>query len=373
MFVVKWKAALRFGAIAFSLLNYHVVRADDVKPRVTCIYRLADLPVWRVDEAGHAHFDASILISQLKSEVDPEKWVSGEAELAEMEDNKGLAVAATTDLHRKVKHFLGRKIAFANHDVQQRLKDNLEKALLANQRILVFAADPSSKATDEFFDAQGELSSPELEAVLRNYVIQCVTPSQAAELPYWKEPPASSSPRIAILRPDRSVVAISNFADFRRNDALDNEALAKFLQLHSESFPDAIAELETALAKAAKEEKCVLVQMSGPNCGPCVELSRYFENQAALISKDYVYIKLDQRMAHSADLTKKYANGTEYIPWMAFLSDGGESLANSVSNEGNIGFPSGDAAQAHFKKMLEVSRKRLSDAEVDSLIDAIPK
>jgi hypothetical protein len=77
-------------------------------------------------------------------------------------------------------------------------------------------------------------------------------------------------------------------------------------------------------------------------------------------------------MANSNELTTDYAEGIEFIPWMAILSSDGEVLANSISEEGNIAFPRSEVAKSHFKKMLQISRKRLSDAEVDSIVNAIP-
>ena len=374
MFSVTVNMAVRCSVVMLLLLSHGATRADNEEKRVAVVYSIPDLPVWRVDDAGQPHFDASILISHLKSAVAPEKWTSGEAEVAADQKNRGLVVSATDDVHQKVRQFLKRKVSFARHDSERWLKDNRDTAALSNQRILLFAGDPNSKATDDFFDSQvGEQGPAELEGILGNFVIQCMTPDQAKPISYWEKAPSAESPRLAILRADGSVVAVADFADFRSEDKLDGKGLAEFLQLHSETFPDAKSELQAAIAKAAKEDKRVLVQMGGPNCGPCIMLSRYLSSQAELISKDYIHVKLDKRMASSKKLTAEYAEGIEYIPWMAILSSDGQVLANSISEEGNIAFPRGDVARDHFKQMLNTSRVRLTSAEVDEMVDAIPE
>ena len=370
--IVKMPAP--YGLLMLLLLSQSVAGADTEEPRYTVIYSLPDLAVWRVDDAGQPHFDASILISHLISEVEPDKWASGEAYVVEDEKNKGLVIAATDDVHQKVSLFLKRQVAFSHHDAERRLKDNLATAALSNQRILLFAGDPSSKATDDFFDAQiGAQGPEELAALLGDFAIQCMTLEQAKPFSFWEKAPLGKSPHMAIFRADGSVVAMADFADFRSGDKLDGERLTEFLRLHAETFPDAKSELQAALAQAAKEDKRVLVQMGGPNCGPCVMLSRFLHSQADLISKDYVHAKLDMRMANSNKLTAEYAEGVEFIPWMAILSSNGEVLANSIGEEGNIAFPRGDVAQRHFRKMLETTRTQLTDAEIDEIIDALPK
>ena len=362
------------GLLTLLLLSKSVVGADAEEPRFAVVYSLPDLAVWRVDDAGQPHFDASILISHLTSEVEPDKWANGGAHVAEDQKNRGLVVAATDDVHQRVRLFLKRQVAFAHHDAERRLEENLATAALSNQRILLFAGDPNSKATDDFFDAQaGEQGPEELEALLGDFAIQCMTLKQAKPFSYWEKAPLGKSPHVAILRADGAVVAVADFADFRSGDELDSQALAKFLQLHAETFPDAKLELQAAIAQAAKQDKRVLVQMGGPNCGPCIMLSRFLNSQADLICKDYVHVNLDKRMANSNELTAEYAEGIEFIPWMAILSSNGEALANSIGEEGNIAFPRGDVAQRHFRKMLETTRTRLTNAEIDEIINAIPK
>ena len=52
---------------------------------------------------------------------------------------------------------------------------------------------------------------------------------------------------------------------------------------------------------------------------------------------------------------------------MAILSNGGEVLTTSDSEEGNIGYPSSESGKAHFEKMMRDTRQQLSDQELNQL------
>ena len=148
--------------------------------------------------------------------------------------------------------------------------------------------------------------------------------------------------------------------------------LTEFLASHAKEFPDAKALLETGLEQAKEGNKRVLVQMSGPACGPCILLSEFLSGQKDLVSKDYVHVKLDLRMPN-AEIVKD-SLGAEFrgVPWMAILSKDGRPLANSLSPKGNIAFPRGESQKKHFRKMLETTSQRLSESEIEALLAALP-
>jgi thiol-disulfide isomerase/thioredoxin len=366
----NFNIAVQCGVVATLLTHQSLALAQDENPVILIAYRVSDLAVWRVDNAGQPHFDASILISHLRAEVEPSKWSAGEANVVEDTTHKSLEVAGTRDIHQKVREFLKRKGAFANPE--QRLKEKLATAV-SSQRLLIFAGDPYAKVTEDFFDAEvGDYSPTTLKSILGDFKIQCITPQQAKQLNICDELPSGDWPRLAVLKPNGSLVAVANAKDFCQEGRLDGESLEKFLRQHSLVFPDAKAQLKDAMAEALTEDKRVLLQMGGPNCGPCVMLSRYLDDQSALIFKDYIHVKLDTRMAGARELAAEYVDGIDLIPWMAVLSSDGKVLANSISEQGNIAFPRGDVAEEHFRKMLRITRKRLTDAEIDELVDEIP-
>ncbi|MCA9160166.1 MAG: hypothetical protein KDA72_17650, partial [Planctomycetales bacterium] len=68
-------------------------------------------------------------------------------------------------------------------------------------------------------------------------------------------------------------------------------------------------------------------------------------------------------------------DGEWSIPWFAILDASGKKLATSNAPESgaNIAYPSGKSGQVHFAHMLNTTRQRMTEADVQSLIDAIDK
>src|SRR5690606_4723756 len=103
----------------------------------------------------------------------------------------------------------------------------------------------------------------------------------------------------------------------------------------------------------------------------CVLLSRYLDAHDKLISKDYVYVKLDARMARGQDVIDRVRTEDGGIPWMVILDAQGTPLVTSTSESGNVGYPSSKAGIAHFESMLRRTAQRLSDAEIEKLMQAL--
>jgi thiol-disulfide isomerase/thioredoxin len=360
-------ALIGFVLALGSMANAESQEDDQVAFIVS--YHAEGLPVWRLDEKGQPQFDPSLLITLVKRDLPPETWNRAEVGMFDGKDGKSLLLAAPRDVHDAFQKVLHRQAAFSRHAVTRHLEDNLATATISNQRILLFAADPNSQAADDFFAAQAK---PESQSAFRDYVVQCMTPSQAQLWPKWNETPTPKEARLAILAADGTAIDQAAFAVFRPEDRFDAQALASYLQTHALKWPDARAELEAAIEKAEAEDKSILVQMSGPNCGPCIMLSRYLASQADLLSRDYVVLKLDNRMPHAEELATQLAGSVETIPWMAVLAKSGERLVNSLGPEGNIGFPRSETARMHFRSMLETTASRLSEEDLDVILNGLP-
>ncbi|MBN2217379.1 MAG: hypothetical protein JW719_08380, partial [Pirellulales bacterium] len=249
-------------------------------------FDISGLPVWIIDEAGNTHFDASVVISRIKSQVEPNIWRSGKAKLIQSTKNKSLVVLApVSDAHElidKVSALLGRMKAFAEHNVGVRLSDNLEIATIANQQVLIFCSDPDSTLADQFFAARSENSR--LRQILRNnYILQCVQPKKAKELAEnGVVAPSETGAAFTIVNIDGKAIADKRFESLSDNGLAQ---LTEFLERHTKELPDAKQLLEAALAKAKTEDKRVLVQMSGPACGQCILLTRYLNSQKDIVAK----------------------------------------------------------------------------------------
>lgn len=355
-------------------------QSDQSKPLLMVIFDVSDLPVYRVDRHGEPHFDPSVLISHIRANVAPESWQREGASIVAddklSKDNEyfaGLIVAQTQDGIHQVSDFLGRLRAFINHDVAEKFKEHLDTADIVKQQVLVLIAGEYSRAADDFYSAwRSEQSSPELSKAFSNYRVQCLTHEQARQLAEWKITlPEDSTSSLTIVRPDGTTVAATDFELMRPDGKLDPLQLLDFLNEHAQEFPDAQTQLDAALAEAAQADKKVLVQMSGPNCGPCIRLSRFLASEADLISRDYIHVTLDVRMPHAKSLSESMVEGLNAIPWMAILSPQGDVLATSLSADGNIAFPFEEPAKQHFAEMLHSTSKRLSAADIDAIVTAI--
>ena len=56
------------------------------------------------------------------------------------------------------------------------------------------------------------------------------------------------------------------------------------------------------------------------------------------------------------------------IPWFVFLDGDGKAVVTSDGPKGNVGFPAAPHEIAHFRAMLERSRRRLTDADINALV-----
>ena len=263
--------------------------------------------------------------------------------------------------------------AFKDQDsLSARTAQKLSDAKLARQQVLVVVADPESIATRQFFEARYDSAKPnrELRRALANYMILAIDAKQTAFLQdLGVAAPEKDRAKLAVLDPDRRVVAEVKFEDLAEDGKLDRVRLTEFLNARRVPLPDADKELASALATAVREDKRVLVQVSGPGCAPCILLSRYLDSQKELISKDYVYVKLDTRMPSADEVVGKLREPSQRsVPWMVILSADGKALVTSDGDEGNIGHPNGETGKAHFGLMLRVTRQRLSDDDLSTLL-----
>lgn len=273
---------------------------------------------------------------------------------------------------KKPPTFEQRIAQYFDGDPVQKLQQKLADAALAYQQVLMIVGDSSSTSVHRFFEAKEdyEKANEPLRVAFADYMVIGVNSDQAEILDELGiSAPNQGHATLAILAPDRKLVVQAGTDQLSAEGQLDRTALTEFLRTRRVPLPDAQQQFAHALEQATQENKRVLVQVSGPGCPPCVLLSRYLDEQKQLVAKDYVYLKLDTRMPHSSDVIKnirKAAGGG--VPWMAILSNSGEVLTTSDSEEGNIGYPSSKSGKAHFRKMVRDTRRQLSDEELTQLL-----
>ncbi len=153
--------------------------------------------------------------------------------------------------------------------------------------------------------------------------------------------------------------------------AFSKERFLTWLTKHQPTPLDARKLLDDALALAKKENKRVLVQETATWCGPCHMLTRFLKANPVW-ETDYILVKMDHRHTNAQELMQELRDGADGgIPWFAILDTDGKKLAtsNDPSTSRNIGFPSEESGRVHFEHMLRTTRQRLTDEEINSLID----
>jgi len=95
-------------------------------------------------------------------------------------------------------------------------------------------------------------------------------------------------------------------------------------------------------------------------------------NVAPLLAKEFVSLKIEaDRMVGGKEILKRYQVNEGGIPWFVFLDGDGKAGATSDGSKGNIGFPAAPHEIAHFRTMLEQSKRKLSGADINALVTSL--
>jgi hypothetical protein len=90
---------------------------------------------------------------------------------------------------------------------------------------------------------------------------------------------------------------------------------------------------------------------------------------ASILAKEFVPLRLEaDRMIGGKDILRRYQANESGIPWFVFLDGDGKAVVTSDGPKGNVGFPAAPHEIAHFRAMLERSRRRLTDADINALV-----
>lgn len=178
---------------------------------------------------------------------------------------------------------------------------------------------------------------------------------------------------LVVLDRDGTKVATADAGALCEEGELSKNRLLEFLSGHLTEPLDARELLTEALKQAADEEKAVIVQETATWCGPCHLLSQFLDRNR-IWEKDYIWVKMDHRWTGARELMTELREGADGgVPWFAILNPEGKMLAtsNDPQTKRNIGYPSEKSGQVHFANMLNQTRKRLSEGDVQQLVDAL--
>jgi thioredoxin-related protein len=100
---------------------------------------------------------------------------------------------------------------------------------------------------------------------------------------------------------------------------------------------DAKAQVATAAAKAARENKRVLLMFGGDWCGWCHKLHGLFASSAEirrLLSYEYELVMIDTKAPHAPELLKECSEGQTGVgfPFLAVLDQGGKLLVGQKTD-----------------------------------------
>jgi Thioredoxin-like len=151
------------------------------------------------------------------------------------------------------------------------------------------------------------------------------------------------------------------------------EKARAFVQKYQQPQVDAKKKWDEAFAQAKKTNRRVWVRISQRYCGPCHLLSAWLDDHSELLEKEFVILKIDDvRDLYGVEIARTVTNGKPFsLPFFAFYSEDQKMLASSVGPLGNIGFMSGFESKRHFRRMLERGKLRLSDEEIDQLVQSL--
>lgn len=154
---------------------------------------------------------------------------------------------------------------------------------------------------------------------------------------------------------------------------LGRERLIAFMHEHEPTARDAHEAFAAAIAEAKESDRVVWAQYSQTTCLPCRKLSRWIDKHREVLEKDFVFLLVDDvRQSGGTEVSQKITRGRDFgIPFVAILDAEGEVIIDSEGPLGNIGFPSTYEGATHLREMISRSGKRITEDELDVLVDSL--
>ena len=255
----------------------------------------------------------------------------------------------------------------------ERNRDAKEFARLADANVLITFANPEAPLTKRLFklhlDYGGDLSHS-VNNDYRTIAIPTVGPKRDQAAVLAKElgvaVPKGEIPLIVAEAADGKVLGTLTGPDLvTKEDEIAEAALLAFVKQHGPPRLDGRKLFDDALAQAKRENKRLLIDETAVWCGPCHMLAAFLDKNRAVWEKDYLWIKMDPRWPHAAEIMRSLrGEASGGYPWFAILDADGKVLATSNKPDGdNIGFPSEPDSVDHFLKMLKSTALRMTDED----------
>ncbi|QDV22564.1 thioredoxin family protein [Aureliella helgolandensis] len=261
----------------------------------------------------------------------------------------------------------------------ERHQQALQNVRLVNQRLLVVFGKPTDPRIHRLMDIRyndGDFR------ILRDDFLFLAIPTDSARLTNalvlakalgQDLNETRQAFNLVLVDSEGKTLATAGDAELCVAGELSKELLLEFLRRHEVQPLNAQQLLNNALLQATQENKRVLLQETATWCRPCHLLSGLLDANRSW-EKDFIWVKMDHRWTGAKEIMAKLRDGAEGgIPWFVILDAQGEKLAtsNDPSTGKNIGFPSVQNGRKHFANILNATRQRMTEPEVQALVDAI--
>ena len=162
-------------------------------------------------------------------------------------------------------------------------------------------------------------------------------------------------------------------ANFSADDPNAADRTAEFVGRHAPKQVDAKRKWVAAFAESERSGRRVWMRISRNYCGPCVVLARWLDDHRTILEKDYVFLKIDNaRDLHGDEVAKRLLGDRSFgIPFHGIFCQDGKLMIDSEGASGNIGAASGFEGRNHLGKMLQTTKKKLTDDEVERLVESV--
>lgn len=273
------------------------------------------------------------------------------------------------------------KLARSQNDYEGALADSyrtkLRDSRLGGYGLLVIDADQSDRAKELvdhwFFDRDSHPDLPRFMQITLPRGSEKLTDDDRAFITAQKwSPPAAN--QVILYALDGNGRELGRLAvDAQADDSAD--AVAKFITAHAPARHDAAAAWQAALAEAKRTNRRVWAISGGRYCSPCFRLARWLDDHRQLLEKDFVFFKVDgANDLNAAPVVQLITGGKEKgIPFNAVFDPAGKQIIGSAGPVSYLGYPTNDEDKRHLRKMFAETKQRLTDAEIEEIIQRLPQ
>lgn len=255
-----------------------------------------------------------------------------------------------------------------------RFEETLRDCRLSNYRAMVLLFRPADD-TKQFVDGNfmRYRQTPEVASFMQLEVQ--VGPGASADVAAFtaaKNWPTPADGRVAALALDPEGRELGRI-EIDSRDAAGPQQAADFIRKYAPPQVDAKERWDEAFATAKASGRKVWALIGQRYCGPCFSLTRWIDDQKALLGQDYVLLKIDNlRDLNGNEVARRLPDSEKHgIPFHAIFNPDGAVLITSEGPLGNVGYPSGIEDHRHLRKMLMETRGKLTEQQIDEIVKTL--